>query len=186
MRALGLATVAHNGQYGAVGSRRKWGWCRVVVVLVALCVAACSDDDETGSTGETSDPTTTSTSVASSTSTTSTSTTSTLAPAPDFPDARRTLEHGGQTWAVVLAGSPDFDDPALGGAQDTAADAGYTTGPGDCDAGAAEALGFSGGTGIYTVSVYFDSRQSAEQALAAFRAREVDGVVAQVETYCLD
>ena len=83
-------------------------------------------------------------------------------------------------------GSPDFDDPALVTAREAADEAGYTAGPTDCDEGAAESLGLPGDQGIYTVSVYFGSQAHAEQALTAFRARGVNGAVAELRTYCGD
>lgn len=85
---------------------------------------------------------------------------------------------------MVLAGAPDAADPAIVAAETAAADAGYTVGFTDCDEGAAEALGMSGS--IVTVSVYFDTREYAEAAAAAFAARGQSGVVAEVRTFCLD
>ena len=52
---------------------------------------------------------------------------------PGFPPANANLTQGGTTWAVVLAGSADFEDPALQQALGAASDAGYVTGPTDCD-----------------------------------------------------
>jgi hypothetical protein len=94
------------------------------------------------------------------------------------------LEHGGDAWVVVLAGSDDSNDPVLSAAVEAAEDAGYVTGPTDCDAGAAEALGQPEGN--LTVSVYLASQADAESALLAFEGRGVGGVVAQVQTFCLD
>jgi hypothetical protein len=94
------------------------------------------------------------------------------------------LEHGSDTWVVVLVGSDDFEDPVLVEAVEAAEDAGYLTGPTDCDIGAAEALGQPEGN--LTVSVYLESESDAEAALLAFEARGVTGVVAQVQTFCLD
>ena len=84
---------------------------------------------------------------------------------------------------VVLAGSDDFNDPVLDEATQAAEDAGYNTGPTDCDFGAAEALGSEG---TVTVSVYLETEVDAQAALLAFEARGVSGVVAQVQTFCLD
>jgi hypothetical protein len=87
---------------------------------------------------------------------------------------------------VVLAGASEPDAPVLVAAVEAATAAGYTTGPTDCDFGAAEALGISD-TGTYTVSVYLSSEADAQAALAAFEATGLTGgVVAQVETFCLD
>ena len=86
---------------------------------------------------------------------------------------------------VVLAGSDDFNDPVLDEATQAAEDAGYNTGPTDCDFGAAEALGPEGSVTV-TVSVYLETEVDAQAALLAFEARGVSGVVAQVQTFCLD
>jgi hypothetical protein len=102
-----------------------------------------------------------------------------------FPPANLDLVHGGTTWAVVLAGSVEPDGPGLSAALQSANDAGYDTGPTDCDVGAAEAVGLAGGA--YTVSVYFSHEADARQAHAAFEERGVEGAsVAQVSTYCMD
>jgi hypothetical protein len=120
------------------------------------------------------------------TTTTIPTTTTTLA-LPTFPPGRTNLEHGGDTWAVVLAASEDIDDPLLAEAEGHARDAGYLTGPTDCDDGAATALGLSESDGhYYTVSVYLNSEADAQAALEAFRARGVDGATALVQTFCLD
>lgn len=105
---------------------------------------------------------------------------------PPFPPGREGLEHGGTTWAVVLAGASDIDDPAIVAAGEAAAAAGYMTGPGNCDLGAAEALGLDPAGIVYTLSVYLETEADAHAAQAAFAARGVDGVVAQLQTYCLD
>lgn len=60
---------------------------------------------------------------------------------PVFPPALASLEHGANTWAVVLAGSETPDDPALAEAILAAEEAGFAAGPTDCDEGAPEALG---------------------------------------------
>ena len=117
--------------------------------------------------------------------TTTTATPSTSA-APQFPAARASLEHAGPAWAVILAGAPDFDDPVLVQAVSSAEVGGYTTSWTDCDFGAGEALGFPADEVVYTVSVYFETESDADLALAAFRAHGIDGVVAEVTTYCLD
>jgi hypothetical protein len=102
-----------------------------------------------------------------------------------FPPANTNLTQGGTTWALVLAGSADFEDPALGHAAAVASDAGYTTGPTDCDLGAAQALGIDSEI-VYTVSVYYATEAEARTAQAAFVERDLPGVIAQVQTFCLD
>ena len=155
------------------------------LVLVAL-VGACADAEPVGTT--TSAPATTTTEAAPTTPAYVTTTTSpppsTTTPLPEFPPARQDLEHGGATWAVVLAGAADPGDPAITAAIAAAEEAGYTTGPTDCDEGAPEALGLSGS--VLTVSVYFETEADAQAAAAAFEARGVPGVVAEVRTFCLD
>lgn len=69
-------------------------------------------------------------------------------------------------------------------AEQAATEAGYSTGSTDCDEGAAEALGLPGGT--ITISACFDTEEDAHAAVAAFEARNIDGVVAEIRTYCLD
>lgn len=85
---------------------------------------------------------------------------------------------------VVLAASDEPGDPALRQAIAAAEKAGYMTGATDCDFGASEAWGPDAGD--YTVSVYLQGEQDAHAALAAFEARGVAGVVAEVQTFCLD
>ena len=85
---------------------------------------------------------------------------------------------------MVLAGSATPDDPVLAEAILAAEEAGYTTGATDCDDGAPEALGQPDGTS--TVSVYLENEADAHIALLAFEARGVSGVVAEVQTFCLD
>ena len=145
------------------------------VAVSALALTACGgDDDEPALRAEES---TTSTDE-------STTTTATEAEVV-FPAVRIDLEHGGATWAVVLAGSDDGEGPEIEAAVQAAADAGYSTGPTDCDDGAPEALEL--GDAAYTVSVYFTSEDDAQAALEAFHATGVDGgAVAEVTTYCLD
>ena len=103
-----------------------------------------------------------------------------------FPPARQNLEHGGETWAVILAAAEDFSDPVLGVAVEWAAAAGYTTGVTDCDLGVAEAIGLPSNASVASVSVYFETEQDAQAALLAFEVREIPGIVATVFTYCLD
>lgn len=141
------------------------------ILAVAVLVGACG--------GRTEPPT--STPAPTATGTTAPGPSPTL---PAFPPERDELEHGALTWAVILAGADDAADPAIVEAERAATDAGYTTGWTDCDEGAAEALGLTGYT--ITTSVYFDTREDAQAAAAAFEARGVDGVVAEVRTMCLD
>ena len=169
-------------------------------LALVLAIAACSAEVETGAitsssttppvtVADTLDATTTigtttsSVSTTLSPTTTTTSRSSTTAPLP-FPPGRESLEHGGDAWVVVLAGSDDIDDPVLAEAVEAAEDAGYLTGPTDCDFGAAEALGQPAGN--LTVSVYLASESDAEAALLAFETRGVTGVVGLVQTFCLD
>ena len=106
---------------------------------------------------------------------------------PAFPPAAASVAHGGTTWAVVLDGVIGFGpDPALDAAVSAAADAGYSAGPTDCDLGADAALGLPADADVTTVSVYFDTEADAVAAEAAFAARGVDSVVAQVQTFCLE
>jgi hypothetical protein len=159
----------------------------VALLLVPLFLlgTSCSDDDTSGS-GAAS---ITTTSVDDATSTTAAVTSTTLTP---FPAENRDLSHGGDTWAVVLvavelpAGNVE-DDPVLQAAKETANEPGYSTGPTDCDAGASKAMGYDAKVGVFTVSVYLKSEADAEQALRAFHERGFDGgVVALVQTYCMD
>lgn len=165
-------------------------------VVLAVSIVSCGTQSTESSTTTTSTTEATSTTTTEATTTTTamaTTTTqaltTTVAPTttttlPAFPPALELLEHGGEVWAVVLAGSSDIEDPAVVEADAAAADAGYLTGPTDCDFGAPEALGQPEGN--YTVSVYFADEATARLALAAFQARAVTGVVAQVQTFCLD
>ena len=118
------------------------------------------------------------------TTTTVATTTTTTTPELTFPPARENLEHGELTWAVILAGAADPEDPVMVAAEQAAADAGYAVGWTGCDEGAAEALGLPDGT--LTISAYFDTNGLAEQAAEAFQARGVDATVAEVRTFCLD
>lgn len=135
-------------------------------LVLALALSACGSDDSDGI------------------STLPTSLTTTTASTPEFPPPRGDLEHGGSTWAVVLAAAPTPEDPAIAAAVEAAEDAGYQGGPTDCDEGAAEALGRADDS--YTVSVYFGTEVEARAAALAFEARGVAGVVATIRTYCLD
>ncbi len=163
--------------------------------MSGACATETATTTTVGATTSSSSPTTEDTAVQTTTSTVVTTTvppttTATTAPAqpsttlPAFPPARQDLEHGGSTWVVVLAGSATPDDPVLAEAILAAEQAGYTTGATDCDDGAPEALGQPDGTS--TVSVYLESEADAHAALLAFEARGVSGVVAEVQTFCLD
>ncbi|MGH8951186.1 MAG: hypothetical protein ACRDX9_07160 [Acidimicrobiia bacterium] len=163
-------------------------------LVLALVIGSCADPD-TGATTSAA-PTTVDTTPATEPATTPTTAPTTLPPTtvttvaptttalPPFPPGRETLEHGGDAWVVVLAGSADENDPVLAGATQAAEDAGYVTGPTDCDEGADAALGMPDGT--KTVSVYLETEADAQAALLAFEARGVSGVVALVQTFCLD
>ena len=144
-------------------------------------VGTTTSSSASSTTADTVLQTTTSTTAETSTTTTAQPTTTTL---PSFPPARQDLEHGGSTWAVILAGATTADEAALSDATRAAEDAGYSTGPTDCDEGAAEALGQP--EGAFTVSVYFESEAEAHAAASAFDARGINGVVAEVQTFCLD
>jgi hypothetical protein len=87
---------------------------------------------------------------------------------------------------AVLAASEDPEDPALSKAEADAEAAGYTTGLTDCDFGAAQALGLPADGHYWTVSVYLFDEADARAALDAFRARDIEGAVALVQTYCMD
>jgi len=160
--------------------------CAALVLTLAACVTV--DTTATSSTPPTTPSTLATTSTQATTTLPPTTTTAPPAPTttdlPAFPPGRETLEHGGDTWALVLAGSDNVNDPALTEATQAAEDAGYITGPTDCDLGAEEALGMPDGT--LTVSVYFETEADAQQAQLAFEARGVSGVVATVQTFCLD
>jgi hypothetical protein len=127
--------------------------------------------------------------------TTSTASPPSNAAPPSFPPARSDLVHGEPTWAVVLAGA--FVEPGtsldanqtLVSAVAVAERGGYTTGPTDCDEGAAEAVGAGpDARDFYTVSVYFATEADARRANEAFAAQVgwYSGVVAQIRTFCLD
>ena len=165
-----------------------------VLMMSGACATETATTTTVGAATSSSSATTEDTAVQTTTSTVVTTTvppttTATTAPAPSttlpaFPPARQDLEHGGSTWVVVLAGSATPDDPVLAEAILAAEQAGYTTGATDCDDGAPEALGQPDGTS--TVSVYLENEADAHAALLAFEARGVSGVVAQVQTFCLD
>ena len=174
---------------------RRLALCLALALVIGACgaagqTAATTVPSASSTTGDstldattTLRPSTTTTTLPPPTTTTTTSrpTTSAL---PAFPPGRESLVHGGDAWVVVLAGAETADDAALSDATQAAADAGYQTGPTDCDFGAEEALGQPDGT--ITVSVYLESEADAQAALLAFEARGVSGVVAQVQTFCLD
>lgn len=105
---------------------------------------------------------------------------------PPFPASGADFSVTNETWAVVLAGSPDFDDPALATAVAAAEAAGYFTGATDCDVGAKQALGFSEDDTVYTISVYFLTEADARAAAAAFTARGIPAVAALLQVFCLD
>lgn len=113
-------------------------------------------------------------------------TTTTMAPLPAFPPEAAQLSHGGDAWVVVLAASEASNDPALVTADLAATEAGYNTGPTDCDLGAADLLGLSSDGHYYTLSVYLENEEDAIAAREAFAARGVGGVVGVVQTFCLD
>jgi hypothetical protein len=177
---------------------------RVIVLPLLLVVAACSPTDTTlqsevaalredvstlrddvNSLLAASDESTTTTAAPTTTST-STTTSTTAVPLPEFPPEVEQLTHGGDVWVVVLAAAESSNHPALRTAVIAAANAGYATGPTDCDFGAREALGLSSDRQWYTVSVYLQSEDDAHAALAAFEARGIGGIVAMVQTFCLD
>jgi len=163
---------------------------------LSLLVAACGDGTSVATTvAEPAEESTTTTVVTTSTTTSSTSTTtsttvppttSTTEPLPEFPPGRESLEHGGDTWVVILAASTDSNDPQLASAALDAEAAGYSTGVTDCDVGVVQALGLTEDEHYYSVSVYLETEADANQARDAFVARGLEGTVAQVQTFCLD
>ncbi len=173
--------------------RRRILAVSAVAALVAGCAGAAETTTSTSDLSTETSVTTTlevTTTAAPATTTSVEIPTTTIPPTttvelPPFPPERTSLEHGGDAWVVVLAGAEDFDDPVLLAAQTAAEDAGYTTGPTDCDAGAAELLGLPEGH-YATISVYLDTEADANAALAAFQARGVEGAVGVVQTFCLD
>ncbi len=104
---------------------------------------------------------------------------------PAFPPLISELTAGADTWAVVLAGSTEFNDPVLLRAQDDAAAAGYAVGFTDCDVGASTAIGMAD-SGVYTVTVYLSSEADANAAADAFTARGIAATVAVIQPFCLD
>ena len=129
------------------------GLTRLIPLFTAAAlVAGCGS---AGTTDTTAEPVTTTTAVTE----TTTEPTRTTMPLPAFPEQRTELVHGEPTWAVVLAGAADPEDPAIVAAEQAATDAGYTVGWTDCDEGAAEALGMPAGT--ITLSVYFETEEDA-------------------------
>lgn len=145
--------------------------CMVLIVLLSAC-------------GQNETADTTTTSVEQPTTTPSVEQPTTTDTLPVFPPQRENVEHGGSTWAAVLAAARAEDDPAISAAVQAARDAGYDVGLTDCDEGAAEAFGQPDAR--YTVSVYFDTEADARTAGLAFEARNIDAVVAEVRTFCLD
>lgn len=172
------------------------------LLAMALTLGACgtgADATTTSSTPLAEETTTTAadtTTSAPATTTTAIVTTTTTLPATttteaatttlaSFPPERESIQQGETVWAVVLAGAEAFDDPTLEAAVQAANDAGYEfVGPTDCDVGAPEALGLP--ESALTVSVYLNSEADANAAAAAFSARGVDGVVAELQLFCLD
>jgi hypothetical protein len=178
---------------------RRSGWLLAATLTLAACGTG-ADATTTTSTAPSAEETTTTaaetTTSAPATTTTTAATTTTTVPATttteaptttlaSFPPERESIQQGETVWAVVLAGAAAFDDPALEAAVQAANDAGYEfVGPTDCDVGAPEALGLP--DTALTVSVYLNSEADANAAAAAFEARGVDGVVAQLQLFCLD
>lgn len=176
---------------------------RAILMVLTLAIATgCSDSGTGGTSLETSSSSTTvaepaSTSTTSTTSSTTTTsvpttttstvpTTTTTVQLPEFPPETESLTHGGDAWVVVLAASEEYDDPVLVAAEGHARDAGYNTGPTDCDVGASAILGLPEDGHYYTVSVYLSDEADALAALAAFEARDVPGAVGLVQTFCMD
>lgn len=104
---------------------------------------------------------------------------------PPFPPEIDALNHGDMVWVVILAASEGYADPILNTATLAAEDAGYATGPTDCDSGASEALGLTDAH-YFTVSVYLSSEEDAMAAKDAFAARGIGGTVAEIQAFCLD
>ena len=160
------------------------------VLLIGACSGAGDPSAATSSTttGATTAPTssTIAPTTLAPTSTTTLASPVTTDPQPEFPEDLEDLTHGGETWAVVLAASEGFSDPLLVTAILAAQNAGYLTGPTDCDSGAADLLGLPAENHYYTVSVYFADESDAEAAKSAFAARGVGGTVGIVQTFCLD
>ena len=105
---------------------------------------------------------------------------------PLFPPEFSDFTHGGEVWVVVLAASEGYADPGLRTATIAATGAGYLAFPTNCDSGATEALGLPQDRSYYTVSVYLRSEADAISAEQSFERLGVGGVVAKVQTLCLD
>lgn len=89
-------------------------------------------------------------------------------------------------WAVVLAVSTWWDDPALWSAAETASWLGYDgIGPA-CNNGAAATFGYPASTTLtyYSVTLTFDSRAVADEARAGLAARGIDSRVGYVQFAC--
>ncbi len=152
------------------------------VAVAVLALAGCGGDDSDDA--DATDETTTTTVDETTTSSTGADGSDTTIPVA-FPPANTDLSHGGTTWAVVLVGAATHDDPAVLEAERLATDAGFNTGPTDCDMGAPEALGLP--DSAFTVSVYFATEADAVTALDAFQRSGLDGgAVAEVQTFCMD
>jgi hypothetical protein len=173
---------------------------RITIVATLLLVAACGGQDgdaadttlgggaDTVAEATTTTAATTTTSSEPETTTTTVeaaTTTTTSVTAVEFPPGLETFTQGGEVWAVVLAGGAG-DEPEMAAAEAAAEQAGYSTGPTDCDEGAAAALGLPSDQSWVTVSVYLESEADALLAQQAFAAQNVEGTVAQIRTYCLD
>ena len=151
------------------------------LAALALAVAGCGGDDSDDADATSDESTTTTVDEATTTTTAGSDPTTPIA----FPPESTDLSHGGTTWAVVLAGAATHDDPVVLEAQRIATEAGYNTGPTDCDTGAPEALGMD--DSAFTVSVYFGTEADAVTALDALQRSGLDGgAVAEVQTYCMD
>ncbi|GEM_PF-6918351 len=110
-------------------------------------------------------------------------------PGVPFPAERLDLEHGGEAWAVVLMAGPG-GSAAASTAVSAAEAAGYETGWTDCDRGAHEAFGWTGGSTdgavIGSVSIYMTGEQDARLAAQKFESMGTPAVATIVETFCLD
>lgn len=167
----------------------------MAMLLVVGCSSESSSSTTAGNASTTTEAIATSTSSTPTTSTTTPLATTTTALAsttttlPPFPVPNSQLEHGGESWAVYLAVTDDFADPALDEAAATAQSYGFLAGATDinCDQGAAEAVGVAPGGSEAVVGVYFDSELDANQFVLAIQARghPVAGT-GLVQTFCLD
>lgn len=86
-------------------------------------------------------------------------------------------------WAVVLAGASGPGDPLLELAIADAAEAGFDAAATNCDRGAAETLAMAPGQ-TYTVSVYAETADEAEDIRRRLAERDVVGLVAIVVQEC--